>query len=153
MVVARVSAIGAPTHWRAHRPIRRRDPDLRRRDEFRVRPRSSKGRRPDPGTVPSDRQAPLVLIVSGHLRLAPGRRDAFVAAGHEAMTLARASPGCLEFVLAADPLDEDRVVILERWESKEELLAFRGDGPSDGQMGDVVEGAVQRYEIASVGPV
>jgi quinol monooxygenase YgiN len=93
-----------------------------------------------------------VLIVSGHLRLRPGRRDAFLASAREVMASARAAPGCLEFVLAADPLDDDRVVILERWASTEELLAFRGDGPSDGQMGDVVEGDVHRYEIASVGP-
>jgi quinol monooxygenase YgiN len=93
-----------------------------------------------------------VLIVSGHLRLRPGSRDAFVEAAGEAMTLARAAPGCHDFVVAADPLDPDRVNVYERWASATELEAFRGEGPSSDAMSSVVSGDVSRYEIASVGP-
>ncbi|WP_051471280.1 antibiotic biosynthesis monooxygenase [Patulibacter minatonensis] len=117
----------------------------------------SPGRRRGPGgsaaSAALDRPVrPPVLIVSGELQLAPGRRDAFVAAAVPVMEAARRAPGCLEFVLAADPATADRVVILERWASTEELLAFRGDGPSDGSMSDVVSGDVHRYEIATIGP-
>ncbi|MEV4423266.1 antibiotic biosynthesis monooxygenase family protein [Patulibacter sp. NPDC049589] len=93
-----------------------------------------------------------MLIVSGHLRIAPGRRDAFAAASLEAVVLAREAPGCLDFVVSADPLDPDRINVFERWSSTDELLAFRGDGPDDGMWADIVGADVHRYEIASVGP-
>jgi hypothetical protein len=41
----------------------------------------------------------------------PGRRDAFLAASM-AVTAARRSPGCLEFVVAADPIEPDRSVVM-----------------------------------------
>jgi len=93
-----------------------------------------------------------MLIIAGPIQLAPNRRDAFLAASREVVVAARDAPGCLDFTIAADPLDPDRVNVFERWTSEAELLAFRGDGPSDDSMSDVVAGNVQRYEIAGVGP-
>lgn len=93
-----------------------------------------------------------MLIVSGSLQITPDRRDAFVAASRAAVVAARDAPGCLDFVVAADPIDPDRVNVFERWASEPELLAFRGDGPSNGQMADVLSGDVKRYEISAVGP-
>ena len=93
-----------------------------------------------------------MLIVSGSLRITPDRRDAFVAASRTVVAAARDAPGCLDFVIAADPLDPDRVNVFERWASEAELLAFRGDGPSGEETADVVSGHVERYEISAVGP-
>ncbi|MFC7613699.1 putative quinol monooxygenase [Actinokineospora soli] len=69
------------------------------------------------------------MIVAGSLRIAPGRRDEFVAASSPAVVQARATPGCLDFVVAADPVDPDRAVVFERWDSVDALKAFRGAGP------------------------
>jgi heme-degrading monooxygenase HmoA len=44
---------------------------------------------------------------------------------------ARQAPGCIDFVVAADPLDGDRVNVFEEWESAAHLQAFRGEGPED----------------------
>jgi len=93
-----------------------------------------------------------VLIVSGRLSIEPGHRDRFVADSADAVAQARRAPGCHDFVVAADPLDPDRVNVYERWESAAELEAFRGEGPSSEAMSVVVSGDVSRYEIAAVGP-
>ncbi len=68
------------------------------------------------------------------------------------MMQARQTAGCKAFVVAADPIEEDLVNILEHWESEEALLAFRGEGPSS-DLQDMITGAnVQRHYIASSGP-
>ncbi|CAB4917284.1 unannotated protein [freshwater metagenome] len=92
-----------------------------------------------------------MLIVAGRLELRPGHRDAFVAASADAVAQARADQGCHDFVVAADPLDPDRVNVYERWETAAELERFRGAGPSSDALSAVVSGDVARYEIASVG--
>lgn len=63
------------------------------------------------------------MIVQGVFRVKPEERDAYLAASVETMKNSRAEAGCLEYVLAADPLDEGRVILSERWESAEDLDA------------------------------
>jgi quinol monooxygenase YgiN len=93
-----------------------------------------------------------VLIVAGKIHVTPGRRDAFVAASIEAVAAARRAPGCLDFSVAADPIEPDRVNVYERWESAAELEAFRGEGPSADLSSDIVSADVQRHEVSSSGP-
>lgn len=71
------------------------------------------------------------VVVVGHLRVAEVDRDAYVADCLEVVRQARAAPGCLDFVVAADPLERDRVAVAERWASRADLDAFRGSGPPD----------------------
>jgi quinol monooxygenase YgiN len=95
-----------------------------------------------------------VLIVAGHLLVAPERRDDYLALASEASRLARQSPGCLEFVQAADPLEPGRILVFERWRSEADLLAFRQSDP-DGDppaFPEVLGADVKRYEISSTGP-
>lgn len=89
-----------------------------------------------------------MLIVAGHLELEPDDRDTFVTDAVTAVELARGTPGCLDFSVSADPLDPARVNVLERWESSEALLAFRGNGPDDGIADRIVEFHVDEYEVA-----
>lgn len=93
-----------------------------------------------------------MIIVSGWIRVRPDQRERMLAESAQAMRLARRSEGCLAFVVAADPLEEDLVNVYERWDNEAALQAFRGAGP-DADLRDMIVGAeVQRYEIASVGP-
>jgi quinol monooxygenase YgiN len=93
-----------------------------------------------------------MLIVSGRLYIAKGQREAFLAISGKAMTEARRAPGCYDFVVAADPIEPDRVNIYEFWESADRLEAFRGQGPS-GELTKLIERAdMRRYVIASSGP-
>jgi quinol monooxygenase YgiN len=72
-----------------------------------------------------------MIIVAGYLRVAARDREAYLAHSREAVALARSAAGCHDFVVAADPLDPERINIYERWSNREALRAFRGDGPGD----------------------
>jgi quinol monooxygenase YgiN len=63
------------------------------------------------------------VIVQGVFRVNPAERDAYLAASFDTMRSSRTEQGCLEYVLAADPLDEGRVVLSERWQSRPDLDA------------------------------
>ena len=88
-----------------------------------------------------------MIIVAGPIFVTPGRRDAFVTSSIEAVAAARKAPGCLDFVVAADPLDTDRVNVFERWSTAAALEAFRGDGPGDDLSADIVSAEVAEYEL------
>jgi quinol monooxygenase YgiN len=93
-----------------------------------------------------------MLIVSGRIYLRPGTRERFLASSAEAIVQARAFAGCRDFVVAADPLEPDRVNVYEEWESEAALLAFRGSGPEADLSSSIVRAAVARHVVASSGP-
>ena len=64
-----------------------------------------------------------MVIVGGAFQVEPGERDAFVAERAEVMRRSRAEQGCIEYVMAADPLEPGRVVLFERWASQADLDA------------------------------
>ncbi len=88
-----------------------------------------------------------MIIVAGRLRIIAGRRADFLASSKDAMLQARRTLGCRDFVVAADPLEEDRVNVYEEWESADALNAFRGDGPSDSLHELIVEAEVEEHEV------
>lgn len=61
------------------------------------------------------------MIVQGVFSVDASERDRFVETSVEAMRASRQEDGCLEYVMAADPLDPERVVLSERWESMSHL--------------------------------
>jgi quinol monooxygenase YgiN len=93
-----------------------------------------------------------VIIVSGRIYLSPGRRDAFLASARDAIVAARRTPGCRDFVVAADPIDLDRVNVYEEWDTEAELEAFRGAGPEPQLTAAIVRAEVSRHHLASTGP-
>jgi quinol monooxygenase YgiN len=92
-----------------------------------------------------------VIIVSGHMRVAPGRRGALLAYSRDAMIKARVASGCRAFVVAADPIEPDRVNVYEEWDTESELAHFRGEGPTQEVAGDIVHAEVSRHQIVSSG--
>ena len=64
-----------------------------------------------------------MIIVTGAFTLDPADRDDFVAGMAARLQSTRAEPGCLEYVVAADPADPSRAVLLEKWESEDALAA------------------------------
>lgn len=91
-----------------------------------------------------------MLIVAGHLVVAAEDRDRYLAGCADVVARARAAPGCLDFTLTADLLDGGRVNVLERWESRAAVEAFRGGGPSDEQATAIVSASVAEYDVAGV---
>lgn len=61
------------------------------------------------------------VILQGYFSVDPAERDRFVEASVEGMRSSRKEEGCLEYVMAADPLDPERVVLSERWASMDHL--------------------------------
>lgn len=88
-----------------------------------------------------------MIIVAGHLIVAPEQRQSMLDSHREVITAARAAPGCLDFQLAADPLEANRVNVFERWESAAAVEHFRGSGPSDTQRQAILDADVQQYDI------
>jgi quinol monooxygenase YgiN len=79
-----------------------------------------------------------LVIVQGVFSVDPNERDRFVETSVEGMRSSRLEEGCLEYVMAADPLDPERVILSERWESMVHLQQHlarqkdraRGDRPA-----------------------
>jgi quinol monooxygenase YgiN len=69
-----------------------------------------------------------MVIVSGRIHVVTGQRDVFLESSRSAMIEARQAAGCRDFVVAADPLEPDRVNVYEEWDSDAQLEAFRGAG-------------------------
>ena len=93
-----------------------------------------------------------MLIIAGWLQVDPDARERYLAGCVEVVELARAAPGCLDFALGADLLDAGRITVYERWESAEQLDAFRGSGPDSGQTEQIKDAQVLRYLISDTGP-
>jgi quinol monooxygenase YgiN len=76
-----------------------------------------------------------VIIVGGSFTMDPSKRDEFLRERHESMRASRAEAGCLEYAFCADPLEPDRVILYERWDTQEHLDAhlnrMRTDPPAE----------------------
>jgi quinol monooxygenase YgiN len=93
-----------------------------------------------------------MIIIAGTLRVNPTDRVLYLERASVATALARLTPGCLDFAQSADLLEPDRINIFERWESDDELEAFR-NLPDDGAQTPPILGAeVHRYRISAIEP-
>lgn len=92
-----------------------------------------------------------MLTIAGHLVVDPTERDAYVDECAATVQAAYAAPGCLDFSITADTVDAARVRVYERWEDEDQLLAFRGSGPSDAQQTAILDADVKRDTISAVG--
>jgi quinol monooxygenase YgiN len=90
-----------------------------------------------------------MVIVTGWLRVAAGDRERYLETCRPVVELARPTPGCLDFSLSADLVDDERINILEMWESVAAVEAFRGDGSSDDQEEMIIDAHVEQHEVAS----
>lgn len=92
-----------------------------------------------------------MLIVSGRITLREGRREEFLAASRGATVQARRARGCRAFVVAADPIEADVANVYEEWDSEDDLLAFRGGGPSSDLRALIASADVRRHEVSRSG--
>lgn len=92
-----------------------------------------------------------MIIIAGHLVISADARDAYVVSCIPVVEAAREAAGCLDFSITAETVDTTRVRIYKRWHNEEQLLAFRGSGPNEGQQAAIVDADVKRYVISSVG--
>ena len=93
-----------------------------------------------------------MLIIAGSLILDSDDRAAFLALNVDVVAQARQAAGCLDFVQAADPLDPTRINVFERWDSEDQLLAFRGVGQPATESPPIQSANVKRFVISAVEP-
>lgn len=93
-----------------------------------------------------------MVIVSGRIFVRSDKRQEFLSLSSDAIVKARQTPGCLDFVVAADPVEPDRVNVYEAWETEEALLRFRGQGPANEITALITGAEVARHMVASTGP-
>ncbi|MEU3274454.1 antibiotic biosynthesis monooxygenase family protein [Saccharomonospora sp. NPDC006951] len=89
-----------------------------------------------------------MLIIAGHVEVDPGNRDTYVAAHHDLLERARAARGCLDVAISADPLDPARVNIFERWNTKENLDAWRAVAAAPDTGAAIVADHVMAYDVS-----
>jgi quinol monooxygenase YgiN len=98
-----------------------------------------------------------IVIVQGEFAVDPNERDRFVEASAEGMRSSRQEDGCLEYVMAADPLDPGRVVLSERWESMDHLqqhLAQQQAAPRNADSRPVPRSVeITLFEVATSRPL
>ncbi len=99
-----------------------------------------------------------MLVVAGRIRLDPAKRAEALAAAREMMRDTRREAGCLSYSFSTDVEDEGVFHVFEEWESAEALAAhFQAPHMARFQKAaaglGVKEMKIQRYEVASVGPV
>ncbi len=99
-----------------------------------------------------------MLVIAGHIRLDPTKREAVIAAARDVMRDTRRETGCISYTLSSDVEDEGLFHIFEEWESPEALGAhFKAPHMARFQAAaagfGIKEMKLQRYEIASVGPM
>lgn len=91
-----------------------------------------------------------MIVVAGYLVVDAKDREAYLRGCVDVVEQARRAPGCLDFSLAADLIDSTRVTVFERWQSREEVEAFRGDGLRDDLSAMLREAHVAEYEVSDV---
>ncbi|MBW4330998.1 antibiotic biosynthesis monooxygenase [Stakelama sp. CBK3Z-3] len=65
-----------------------------------------------------------MLIIAGHVFVAPDEVDEFLADARATLPLGRAADGNLFFSFTLDTPEEGSVVVLERWRDRESLDAY-----------------------------
>lgn len=99
-----------------------------------------------------------MLVIAGHFRIDAASKRVAEAAAREMMRDTRRETGCLAYVFSLDLEDPELFHLFEAWESPAALEAhFRTPHMQAFQRAvggfGVKESTIQRYEVASVGPV
>ena len=97
------------------------------------------------------------VILQGAFSIDPKERDRFVETRIEGMRSSRQEDGCLEYVIAPDPLDPGRAILSERWESMDHLqqhLARQRNATQGSDTGPVPRNVeITVFEVASSRPL
>jgi quinol monooxygenase YgiN len=92
-----------------------------------------------------------MLIVAGHLSVAPEDRDHYLGAVAHVAVAARMAPGCLDFVQGADSIDTGRINVYERWRSDDDLERFRASGEDPPvRVPPLIHAELAKYRISAV---
>ena len=89
------------------------------------------------------------VIVAGWIRVDPSARQRYLDDHRPVIEAARVAPGCVDFHLTPDPIEDDRINVYEHWESAAAVERFRGSGPGDDDQQAIRDAHVDQFDIAS----
>ncbi len=89
-----------------------------------------------------------MIIVAGSITVHPDHRASYLDDCIEVIRAARSTDGCIDFHLAADPIEPGRINVFEQWDSIAAVEIFRGSGPADDQQAVILDASVTQHEIA-----
>lgn len=93
-----------------------------------------------------------MIIISGKIYVDEDKRDVYAAQLSDLMARARKYPGCSDLVIAADPLEADRINNYEAWESEEDLEKWRKIADAPNLPYDEERSDVQKHQVSKSGP-
>ena len=99
-----------------------------------------------------------MLVVAGSIRIDPADREQASVAARGVMTKTHKEPGNIAYVFSEDLEEPGLYYVFEKWENQE-ALDFHFTTPHMAKFQQAMGGfgiremKVQRYEIASVGPL
>ncbi|HLS77292.1 MAG TPA: antibiotic biosynthesis monooxygenase family protein [Nocardia sp.] len=91
-----------------------------------------------------------MVVVAGYIVVAPERREEYLAGCVGVVEQARKARGCLDFAIGPDLVEPGRINVFERWATREDVEAFRGSGPEQGQSAAMLDAAVAEFDIAAI---
>jgi quinol monooxygenase YgiN len=99
-----------------------------------------------------------VLVIAGEITVAANVRTQMLQAVAPHVADTRGEDGCIAYSLSADPVEADRVLVLEIWASVEQLAAHLG-GPTIIAMGAAIGpfkprgGNLTKYRVDASAPL
>ena len=98
-----------------------------------------------------------MVIVCGTFTVDADKREAFLTGRIDSMHASRAESGCQEYTFCADPIDPERVVLIERWASQQDLdahlVAARARTASSGTAVAPRSVSIVIYDVAGERPL
>lgn len=91
-----------------------------------------------------------MIIIAGTIHVDADQRDRYLDAVSGVAVLARAAPGCLDFYQSPDPIDPGRINVYERWNSDDDVHAFRNSGGPELDVPPILSADVNKYRISHV---
>ena len=70
-----------------------------------------------------------MVIVAGHIIVGREKRDDYLDGCGPVVEQGRSAPGCLDFAISADLVDDTRINIFERWDSEDAVQPLGATDP------------------------
>ncbi|MEV6557354.1 antibiotic biosynthesis monooxygenase [Nocardia sp. NPDC051756] len=93
-----------------------------------------------------------MLIIAGYAEVDPVQRDTYVSAFRDLLSRCRSAVGCLDCAITADPVDPARVNVFERWDTPENLEAWRAVANAPDLAIDIKSNYVMQYTVTDERP-
>lgn len=93
-----------------------------------------------------------MVIIAGKVSVAADQAKNYVTEFTDFLRRTREEKGCLDVIIALDPIEAGRINVFELWESQELMDEFRARAEPPETGIEILTDDVMKYEISAVGP-